>query len=172
PDIVTADQTANAVSVILNPAASIASSVNIPQTAYPGSEYEDLGLKVRATPRIHSDDEVTLQLDFEIRALSGASINGIPVISNRTISQTVRLRENETTVLSGIVQQEETRTITGLPGLARAPGVGHLAGRRDVERRDTELLILLTPRQLRLAPRADRSIYAGPIGGERQPTPQ
>ena len=80
-------------------------------------------------------------------------------------------------MLSGIVQREETRAITGLPGLARAPGVVHVAGPRNIKRHDTELLILLTPRQLRLAPRADRSIYAGrgepatTISSERPPTP-
>lgn len=158
PDLAVTDQGANIVSTILNPAASVASTT-IPQIAYPGAEYEDLGLKVRATPRVHADSEVTLHLEFEIRSLSGGTINGIPVISNRTVDQTVRVRENETTLLSGIVQPEETRTITGLPGFART--AGHLAGRRDTERRDTMLLILVTPRQLRLAPRTDRSIYAG-----------
>ncbi len=163
PDLAITDQSANTVSVILNPASSIspATSVVVPQTAYPGAEYLDLGLKVKATPRLHADNEVTLQLEFEIRSLSGIAINGIPVISNRTVSQTVRLRENETSVLSGIVQKEETRTITGLPGFARAAAVGHLAGRRELQQHETELLILLTPRQLRLAPRTDRSIYAG-----------
>ncbi len=161
PDVVTADQNANAITVILNPPVSLfaAAAASIPQRAYPGAEYEDLGLKVRATPRVHADDEVTLQLTFEIRSLAGASVNGIPVISNRTIQQTVRLRENETSVISGIVDQEETRAITGLPGFARA--AGHVAGRRDAQQNATELLILITPRQLRLAPRTDRSIYAG-----------
>jgi len=158
PDLAITDQGANTVSTILNPAASVASTT-IPQIAYPGAEYEDLGLKVRATPRVHADSEVTLHLEFEIRSLSGETINGIPVISNRTVDQTVRVRENETTLLTGIVQPEETRTITGLPGFART--AGHLAGRRDTERRDTMLLILVTPRQVRLAPRTDRSIYAG-----------
>ena len=158
PDLAVTDRGASIVSTILNPAASVASTT-IPQIAYPGAEYEDLGLKVRATPRVHADSEVTLHLEFEIRSLSGVTINGIPVISNRTVDQTVRVRENETTLLSGIVQPEETRTITGLPGFARA--AGHLAGRRNTERRDTMLLILVTPRQLRLAPRTDRSIYAG-----------
>jgi tetratricopeptide (TPR) repeat protein len=158
PDLAVTDRGASIVSTILNPAASVASTT-IPQIAYPGAEYEDLGLKVRATPRVHADSEVTLHLEFEIRSLSGVTINGIPVISNRTVDQIVRVRENETTLLSGIVQPEETRTITGLPGFART--AGHLAGRRDTERRDTMLLILVTPRQLRLAPRTDRSIYAG-----------
>ncbi len=160
PDVAVTNQNGNSVSVILNPAVSIAAAT-IPQTAYPGAAYEDIGLKVRATPRMHANNEVTLHLDFEIRSLSGEKINGIPVISNRTVSQVVRLRENETTVLSGIVQQEETRAITGLPGFARATAVGHLAGRRNIQQRESELLIVITPRQLRLVSRTDRSIYAG-----------
>ena len=161
PDLAITNEKDKTVSVILNTAAFTTPPGGIPQTAYPGAEYEDIGLKVRATPRMHADNEVTLQLDFEIRSLAGASINGIPVISNRSVSQTVRLRENETTVLSGMVQKEETRTITGLPGLARATAVGHLAGRHGIQQRETELLILITPRQLRLALHTDRSIYAG-----------
>lgn len=161
PDLAIANQNSNTVSVILNTAALLPGQRGIAQTAYPGAEYEDLGLKVRATPRVHAGSEVTLQLQFEIRSLSGVAINGIPVISNRTIEQTVRLRENETTVLSGIVQEDETKSLTGLPGFARATGVGHLAGRRDTQKTETELLIVLTPRRLRQVPRVNRSYYAG-----------
>ena len=49
------------------------------QTPYPGAEYVDLGVKVKATPTLHANHEVTLQLEFEIRALSGMNINGIPI---------------------------------------------------------------------------------------------
>jgi tetratricopeptide (TPR) repeat protein len=169
-DAVIANQGANTISVILTTVSFVPAS-GTPQTAYPGSEYEDIGLKVRATPRLHSNDEVTLQMEFEIRSLSGAAVNGIPVISNRTVQQTVRLRENETTLISGIIQRDETRAITGLPGFAYA--LGHAAGRRDTNLQDTELLILITPRQLRLTPRTDRTIYAGPTpatGTGRPPT--
>src|SRR5712692_4772503 len=116
-DLAVANQTSNSVTVILNSIQLFASS-SIPQTAYPGAEYEDLGLKVRATPRIHDANEVTLHLEFSIRSLSGAAINGIPVISNRTVEQTVRLRANETSLLWGLLDEEETRAITGLPGFA------------------------------------------------------
>ena len=75
-------------------------------------------MKLKATPRLHGDDEVTLQLQFEIRSLAGSSINGIPVLSNRTIEQTIRLRENESSVLSGIIQSSDIRSINWL---ARGP---------------------------------------------------
>ncbi len=154
PDLAIANRDSSSVTVILNTATLLPAQRGLAQTAYPGAEYEDIGLKVRATPRVHPGSEVTLHLQFEIRSLSGAAVNGIPIITNRTIEQTVRLRENETTVLSGILQADETRTIAGLPGFARA-------GRRETQKTETELLIVLTPRRLREAPHTSRSIYAG-----------
>lgn len=173
PDLAIANQADNNVSVILNTATFTAPPGGIRQTSFPGAEYEDIGLKVRATPRMHEGNEVTLKLEFEIRSLSGTAINGIPVISNRTVQQTVRLRENEPAVLSGIVEQTETRTITGAPGFAHLPVVGYLGGVRGTQVQDTELLIVITPRALRLPPLTSRSIYAGrgepSPGGARPP---
>src|ERR1035438_10314463 len=89
---------------------------------HPGSEYEDLGIKIKVTPTLHADHEVTLHLEFEIRALANAAVNGIPVLSNRTLDQTVRLKEDEPSILGGLTDREETRSITGLPGFAEIPG--------------------------------------------------
>ncbi len=97
-DTVVANQASNSVTVTLNTLQSSSSSPSS-QIAYPSAEYVDLGLKIKATPRLHGDDEVTLHLEFDIKSLAGSSVNGIPVLSNRTIDQTIRLRENETSVL-------------------------------------------------------------------------
>jgi general secretion pathway protein D len=101
-------------------------------------------------------------LEFEIRALAGSSINGIPIITNRTISQTVRIREDEPTVIGGLLDNEETRTLTGLPGFANLPGAaGYFFGQRNTTAQDTEMVILITPHKLRLTDRVSRSIYVG-----------
>ncbi len=97
-------------------------SSTAPLTSYPGSEYVDLGLKVHATPRVHAQDEVTLNMQFEITALAGQNVNGIPILSNRTIEQEVRLRANETSILSGLIETSEIRSITGWPGLRASFG--------------------------------------------------
>jgi general secretion pathway protein D len=110
---------------------------------------------------LHSNDEVTLQLEFEIRSLSGANVNGIPVISNRSLTQTVRVKLNETSLLGGLLDNEETKSITGLPGFAKFPGIGYAFGRRNNTHSDRELLILVTPRKLRFMSRETKSIYAG-----------
>jgi hypothetical protein len=148
------------VTVTLSPQI-LTSGSGLTQQPYPASEYIDLGVKVKATPAMHPNHEVTLQLEFEIRALSGSSVNGIPIISNRTLTQTVRVKEDEPTLIGGLTDKEETRAITGLPGFAEIPGVGYAFGVRNNSLKDTELLILITPRRLRAADHFTRTIFAG-----------
>jgi hypothetical protein len=164
-DIATANQTANTVSVILNTASFVTPAAAVPQTFFPGVQYVDLGLKLKATPRLHDNGEVTLKLSFEISSLSGQAVNGIPIISSRTIEQTVRLRQDETSALAGIIERQEMRSINGLPGFATITGPGLLTGKRSTQAQDSELLILITPRLIRLAPRVDHSVYAGHTRG-------
>jgi len=131
------------------------------QTPYPGAEYVDLGVKVKATPTLHANHEVTLQLEFEIRALTGTNINGIPVLSNRTLTQVVRVKDDETTLIGGLFDKEETRAIAGLPGLANIPDAGYAFGTHNDTLQDTEFMILITPRRLRAPVRQARTIFAG-----------
>jgi hypothetical protein len=166
PDValVSQDPTATAGEVtVIQDSTSFANSstVGVGQTPYPGSEYVDLGVKIKATPTLHPNNEVTLLLEFEIRSLSGSSVNGIPIISNRTLTQTVRVKQDEPTLIGGLSDTEETRSITGLPGFAEIPVAGYLFGARNNSLQDTELLILVTPRKMRLADHLTRTIFAG-----------
>ena len=95
-------------------------------------------------------------------SISGTSVNTIPIISSDTIDQTVRIKENETAALAGIVDRQIMNSINGTPGVAGLPAVGLLAGDQNNQTQGTELLILVTPRLVRLAPRIDHVIYAGP----------
>jgi hypothetical protein len=166
----------NFVTVLLDPS-SFANGGSSSQFPYPGSEFIDLGLKVKATPTVHDNDEVTLQLEFEIRALSGNSINGIPVITNRTVSQTVRLRENETSLIAGLLDREETNSLSGIPGFAQIPGLSYAFGVKNKSTTDNELLILVTPRRMKDRIRDARAKYigrgaTGTSGGAPISTPQ
>jgi len=163
PDVVVTNNIANAagqVTLIESPA-SLISNPAIAQTPYPGSEYEDVGIKIKATPQLHDNKEVTLQLEFEIKALSGTNINGIPVISNRTVTQTVRLKEDETSLVTGVLSENETKALSGIPGLAQLPGVGYAFGTRNNSFTDDELLFLITPRRVRAPFHQSKTIYAG-----------
>jgi Flp pilus assembly secretin CpaC len=183
PDVALVAQTSGAsngvVGVILDSSAFASANAISGQTPYPGAEYEDLGIKVKATPTLHPNNEVTLQLEFEIRALANTSVNGIPVLTNRTLSQTVRLKEDEPTILGGLTDREETKSITGLPGFAEIPGPpGYAFGDHNDSFQDTELLIVMTPRRMRSPNHDTKLIYAGrgepggpSGGGARQFTP-
>jgi general secretion pathway protein D len=170
-DLAVANESSNTVSVILNSnqLTSLLGTPNAGLSPYPGSEYVDLGLKVQATSRMHPNGEATLALQMDINSLSGQNVNGIPIISNRSIEQSVRLRENETSVLSGILESSEIRSLSGLPWLANAGPVGYLAGTRNTQQADTELLIAITPRRMRLPVRTDETIYAGRGEGPNAP---
>ncbi|HEY1866333.1 MAG TPA: FG-GAP-like repeat-containing protein, partial [Candidatus Acidoferrales bacterium] len=160
PDLVIANQSSDNISVILN-SSNISVTPNAPLTSYPGSEYVDIGLKVHATPRLHPNSEITLDLQFDISAISGQNVNGIPILTNRTIDQSVRLRDDQTSVLSGIFQRNEALSVGGWPGLAELGPAGYLFGPHSKQASETELIIAITPRQLRLASRTDNTIYAG-----------
>jgi len=164
--------TNNFVTVLLDPA-SFAAGAGALQTPYPGSEYIDLGIKVKATPSVHEDNEVTLQLEFEIRALAGDNVNGIPIITNRTVTQTVRLKEGEPSIVAGLLDNEETKSLNGIPGLANLPGVGYAFGLRTNSLNDTELLIVVTPRRMNERTRVSGPRYAGrgTVTGSGAPPP-
>lgn len=167
PDAAIVERTANMLSLVFDPVSfgGNAAGAGLTPQPYPGSEYVDLGLKLKATPAMHPRGEVTLQLELEIRALSGQSVNGIPILSNRTLSQTVRLKENETTLVGGLLDREEMRALSGLPGFPGAATVGAHAK----QTRETQMLILVTPRLLRIPEKGARLIYAGRGGTEKVP---
>ena len=184
PDVAVANRGSNTATVVLNQS-NFSVGNALTETPFPGVQYLDIGVKVKATPRIHPDDEVTLQMNFEISSLTTQAFNGIPVIANQAITQTVRLKQNETTAIAGILQPQETRAVSGTPGIAGLPGVGMFGSTVNTQNQDSELLILITPRTVSLTPRKDHVIYAGrrtsegagsfgPTRQERQtlPTPQ
>lgn len=166
PDVAITNDVSGAagdVTVVLSPSSLFTNGAapGVLQQPYPGSEYVDLGVKIKATPTLHANSEVTLQLEFEIRALAGSAVNGIPILSNRTLSQTVRVKENEPTLITGMTDTEETRSIAGLPGFAQVPGLRYAFSSKSRAFQDTELLIVVTPRRVRLADHLTRTIYAG-----------
>ncbi len=160
PDLVSADSASSTVTVTLNAIQAITNSF-ANQMAYPSADFLDLGLKIKATARLHGQDEVTLHLEFDIKSLAGTSINGIPVLANRTIDQTVRLRENETSVLSGIFQGNESTVLSGLPWTSTVPGAGDLTSLNNTNDQESELLIVVTPRAMRFPPHDVPALYAG-----------
>ena len=88
-------------------------------------------------------------------------MNSIPVLSNQTVEQSVRLRDGKTSILAGFLQGQRTVTLSGLPGITGIPAVGYVGSSNNTSDQSTQLLILVTPRIIRPAPKASKALYAG-----------
>jgi general secretion pathway protein D len=116
-------------------------------------QYLDVGVKVDVTPRIHPDGDVSMKLSVEISALNGTSnIGGInqPIISTRKVEHDIRLKDGEASVLGGLIEQIDTKTANGWPGLGEVPGLKYLFSEQTHELQEDEVLIVLTPHIVRL----------------------
>src|SRR5262249_18913051 len=129
----------------------------------PSFNFEDLGLTVKVTPRIHGSEEVSLDIEAEFKVLGSGSFNGIPVISSRKLASKVRLKDNETAVVAGMMSSSEARNISGLAGLAQIPGLGALVSKRDNSRDSDEVIIVLRPHLITSTPHdiITRSVWVG-----------
>jgi hypothetical protein len=164
PDIAVANAGSNTMTVILN-SSSVFNGSNggtaSSGTPYPNVQYVDLGLKMKATPRIHANDEVTLNLEFTINGLSTQTYNSIPALNNESLTHTVTLKQDQTSMIASFMEPQSSVGINGTPGVAGVPGIGFLGQDQTVGDQNTELVILVTPRMVRRADRANREVYAG-----------
>jgi general secretion pathway protein D len=110
-------------------------------TPPPSFNFEDLGLVLKVTPHIHGADDVSLDVSAEFKLLEAASIDGIPVISNKKYESKIRVMDGEWAVLAGLMTKSDARTINGIPGLSLIP----LLRNNTVTKDDGQTLIVLKP---------------------------
>jgi general secretion pathway protein D len=116
-------------------------------------QYQDVGVKIEITPRVHPNHEVSLKTKIEVsQVTSQQPIGGItePVISQRVVENDVRLKDGEVNILGGLIQRTDTKTLNGWPGFAKIPVIRYLFSTTDVEHQEDEVLIVLIPHIVRL----------------------
>src|SRR5580704_12613208 len=127
----------------------------------------DTGTNITITPQVHSAAEVTLNVDLTVSAVASYVNQGglqQPVISQSKNTADIRLRDGETTILSGLSSTSDTNSVNGIPGLVSIPLLGALFGSNHVEKDRSELLIALTPHIVRTpdyTPENLRGVYTG-----------
>jgi len=130
-------------------------------------QYIEVGVNVDITPRVHPNHDVSLKVQVEVSSVTGqTNIGGIqqPIISQRKIDHEIRLKEGEASVLGGLITKTDTRSLNGWPGLAHVPLLRYLFSEDSKSYEDDEILIILTPRIVRLPDwtRANlRPLYSG-----------
>jgi type II secretory pathway component GspD/PulD (secretin) len=130
----------------------------------PTINFEDLGIVLKVTPRVHGAAEVSLEIEAEFKTLTGEALNGIPVIANRKFTMRVRAGFDETAVISGLVRETLSQSWSGIPLLSLIPGLRT----SDKPADHTELLLTLKPRLVNLPP-SEIPTVAVRTGSETRP---
>jgi len=114
----------------------------------PMIQYEDLGLTLKATPSIMRSGDVAIKIDMKIAALAGGAINGVPILANRAWAGVVTLPQNQAVVVATQMDSNESRAISGNPGLSEIPGLNNISS-KETQKNSSTLLIVITPHVVR-----------------------
>ncbi len=115
-------------------------------------QYLDVGVNIDITPRVHAGREVTLKISLDVSAQTSiANIGGIsqPVIGQRKIEHEIRLKEGEVSLLGGIFENTDTKSLSGIPGLAQIPILKYLFSQTTTEHKENEIVFVLIPHIVR-----------------------
>jgi general secretion pathway protein D len=130
-------------------------------------QYLDVGVNIDVTPHVHADREITLKITMEISSVVGqSSIGGIsqPIIGQKKIEHEIRLRDGESSLIGGIMDDSQTKSLAGIPGLAQIPILGYLFGQRTQDHSQDETVFAITPHIIRGATISELNQRAIDIG--------
>jgi len=128
-------------------------------------QYIDIGLKLEVEPDIHMDGEVGIKTALEVSSLgatiksgSGANETDAPVVNTRTVNTVLRLKDGETQILAGLINNQDINSTTKVPGLGDIPIFGNLFSDRTHNKDKTELILAITPHIIRNIHQPDADI--------------
>lgn len=135
--------------------------------------YLDIGLKLEVEPSVQLDNDVIMKVNLEVSTLIGKVLGPQGSVAyqvgTRQAATSLRLRDGETQVLAGLIRQEDTKAVNGVPGLAGLPLLGRLFGVHSDQTTKTEVVLLITPRVVRNIDVPDADLLRMPGGNEANP---
>ena len=121
-----------------------------PQSSF---NYKDVGVNVEMTPRVTYEGEIVLDAFMLESSALGPSISvagqDVPSFSSRKVTTKLRLREGESTLLAGLLRDEQRKILTGFPGITKMPVLRSLFGSTSDEINQSDIVMLLTPHIVR-----------------------
>lgn len=121
--------------------------------------YLDVGLKLDVEPNIRLDDEVDMKVDLEvsrvIQTITMPSGSQVYQLGTRNTSTSLRLKDGETQIFAGLIQNDESNSVNKVPGLGELPFLGRIFSNENRDKTKTELVLLVTPRIVRNVTRPD-----------------
>lgn len=125
-----------------------------PITSY---QLQDVGINIELKPKIHHDGLITLEMKFELTFITNPGTERIPpTIGNRSVTTIIKLRDNETSILAGLLRDTERKSMRGFPFLSEVPILKDIFSGNTNEIEQTDIILTLTPRIIRF-PEIDES---------------
>ncbi len=123
----------------------------VPVTSF---TYQNVGIILEIKPRVHHNKEITLDIKAEVSSLAG-SVSGTggvsqPIIGTRSVETTVRLQDGETNLLAGLIKEEESTSLSGVPGVSQIPILRRLFGKTTEDAKNTDIVLSITPHIVRV----------------------
>ncbi|MFQ6082159.1 MAG: secretin N-terminal domain-containing protein [Candidatus Aminicenantia bacterium] len=148
------------------------------QQAITSYQMYDVGINVELTPRVHHNGDITLKLKFELTFITTPGTATMPpTIGNRSVTTIIRMRDNETGLLAGLLRDAERRSLRGFPGINSIPILNKIFAGTSEEVSQTDIILTLTPRITRMPDISEEdlaSFWVGTEGdiGVKTPPPQ
>lgn len=108
-------------------------------------DYKKVGIDITITPKIHLEGDVTLEVDIKIKSLGGTGYADLPIITTKEVKNVIRLKDGETSLLAGLLKDEERKTMRGIAGIKNLPIIGRLFSSTDQTIQQTEVILTITP---------------------------
>lgn len=113
-------------------------------------QYLDVGLKLEVEPDIHLDNQVAIKINMEVSSIVKEVPNTVSgtlayQIGTRNASTLLQLKDGETQILAGLIDNEDRATANKVPGLGQLPVLGHLFSSHGDNNTKTEIVLSITP---------------------------
>jgi pilus assembly protein CpaC len=134
--------------------------------------YKEYGIGIAFTPVVMSEGRISLKIESEVSELTNEGavvLSGIsiPALKKRTANSTVELPSGGSLAIAGLLSEDTRQSVDGFPGLKDLPILGTLFRSRDYQRKETELVVIVTPYMVRPKSRQE---LARPLDGLADPT--
>jgi type II secretory pathway component GspD/PulD (secretin) len=143
----------------------------VPMTSY---TYQDVGVKIELEPKVHHNKEVTMKLTAEVSSVTG-TVKGSgftpdqPIIGTRKLQSEIRLEDGETSLLAGLIREEDRTALSGMPFISEIPILKYLFSSTDHQTKRTDVIALLTPHIVRMPNITEEDLRPLWVGTEERP---
>jgi len=137
----------------------------------PQIQYENVGLNIDITPNVYEDD-VQMKMKVETTSVDSSTGTLTPSFNQRTMTSVARVKDGQTTLVAGVSQNIESKTVKGIPLIGLIPILGRFFSTPEVNNRQSDVVITVTPHILRRADITERDHYAWAAGDQQNSSNQ